>query len=449
VNQVVLLSWQGTLLSTDAKGGLVQRPFIDLDEATVRLELPSLIGSFGHYLSGGDALEIPIAAGPLRGFTANLSVDRGAFSFARDGLFLSAELDLHISRDGKTAQGCEFFFPVRLVDLAHLRMILANDWLLREELTLIRRSEISIATGHRLRFGSRLLDLRDHLPFDDRTLPRRFTIYGEGWRIGHAYRYQPLVYFVAFGDPAILAQLRVAIETLSMFGHYEGPILLITDTSPAVLRDILGKFYPSRVMVRRIVPRDRTGFLAARYAILDFEEAALFQPILYSDTDIVFDVPIAPFLQAILCCDRISAPAEQFSLLTRDISVGAQLLAADGAETRYAVGFNSGTLGIPNLEDHGDTLRLIRRVLTNRCDLFGRRNRGFIDQPVANYVAFSNTAVDTGVLTPFVRYAWAGDEPDAAERRGLVHFFPPRSAQAKHAAMERYQARLLAVEGVS
>ena len=38
----------------------------------------------------------------------------------------------------------------------------------------------------------------------------------------------------------------------------------------------------------------------------------------------------------------------------------------------YMAGFNTGTLGIPNLRAHAETLRLIRRIIMNHSLLHGR-----------------------------------------------------------------------------
>ena len=51
-------------------------------------------------------------------------------------------------------------------------------------------------------------------------------------------------------------------------------------------------------------------------------------------------------------------------------------------------GFNTGTLGIPNLRAHAETLRLIRRIIMNHAAVHGRSALPFVDQEIANYVSY-------------------------------------------------------------
>ena len=72
----------------------------------------------------------------------------------------------------------------------------------------------------------------------------------------------------------------------------------------------------ARVAVLPFKPSDRPGFMAARYLILDWPDAWQFQPLLYIDTDIVFDRDVTPMLHAIAMSDRIAAPIELLSTLS-------------------------------------------------------------------------------------------------------------------------------------
>jgi hypothetical protein len=447
VTWVVLLTWHGTLLCVPHRGEIGQCRFADADATPLPVNLPFEQNFYARFLGGNQAVDLEITEGPLANFVAHTRTADGTLAFCRNGRYLAAGPDMRVEHDRTEVRDWETFFPISLADLAHLRTIHANDWLLDRSHCLIRRDSIMITPGHRLCFGSWQVALRHLLPLDGGTLPHSFSVDPDGWQLERAHRYRPLVYFAAFGKPAFLALLKVAIESLIGFGNYDGAILVLTDTPPTRLHALLPGLDAARLVVLPMKPTDRVGFLAARYAILDWPDAASFQPILYCDTDIVFDLPIAPLLQAIATSRRICAPAEDFSLLARDPSVGAELMAADGAQPRYAIGFNSGTLGIPNLTEHGDALRLTRTILVNRADLLGRRRPGFIDQPIANYVSFRSGHFDTQVLTRFVRYGWPDISRDTAGRCGLVHFFyPPGNAQAKYQAMEQYRTALTAVD---
>jgi lipopolysaccharide biosynthesis glycosyltransferase len=129
--------------------------------------------------------------------------------------------------------------------------------------------------------------------------------------------------------------------------------------------------------------------MVARYLILDWPDAWRYQPLLYVDADIVFDRDVTPMLHAIAMSDRIAAPVELMSPLARNPSVGATLLQRDLCSPGYMAGFNSGTLGIPNVRAHAETLRLIRRIIANHSLLHGREALPYADQEIANYVFIS------------------------------------------------------------
>jgi hypothetical protein len=174
------------------------------------------------------------------------------------------------------------------------------------------------------------------------------------------------------------------------------------------------------VAVLRCAAADRTGYLAGRLAITTWPDAWRFQPLLYVDTDIVFDAPVAPMLRAIARSSRISAPVEPKEALATSVFVGSTLLSEDGCDPGTKLGFNSGTLGIPNLALQGKSLDLIARIMNNHASIFGRAALPFIDQPIANYVSFKVADFDTALITPFVRLS--NETADPAGRTGLVHY---------------------------
>jgi len=199
---------------------------------------------------------------------------------------------------------------------------------------------------------------------------------------------------------------------------------------------------PGRLTVLHHEPTDFAGYVAAKYAILDWLPASQFQPLLFLDADIICDRPIEPVLCALAASDRIAAPIEEFSALQNSPSMGATLLQQDGCSPRYAVGFNCGTLGIPNLATHITTLRLLRTVMVNHADIHGRHAQGWVDQEIANYVSYRDAHFDTHLLTRFVRYAgWDNKTAGLSGRVGLVHFWP---ATNKLDVMRRYAQELYA-----
>jgi hypothetical protein len=184
--------------------------------------------------------------------------------------------------------------------------------------------------------------------------------------------------------------------------------------------------------------------MAARLTIAGWPDARDFQPLLYVDADVLFDLPVAPMLRAIARSDQICAPVEHKEPLATSIFVGSGLLRADDCDPGEALGFNSGTLGIPNLQRHAGTLDLISRIMFNRATIFGRDALSYAEQPIANYALFRLKKADTALISPFVRLADHTVEP--ADRRGLVHYCWVPGAETRVALMRYYLLGLLELD---
>ena len=106
-------------------------------------------------------------------------------------------------------------------------------------------------------------------------------------------------------------------------------------------------------------------------------------------------------------------------------------------------GFNTGTLGIPNLRAHAETLRLIRRIIANHGIMHGQAALPWADQEVANYVAFRLMHVrhraDLALRALRRRRCRI-----SRGRRGLVHFWPVPGAAERARVMRDYLERLRA-----
>jgi hypothetical protein len=214
---------------------------------------------------------------------------------------------------------------------------------------------------------------------------------------------------------------------------------------PATLADFVPADDLARVALLQFQPSDRPGFMAARYLIMEWPDAWRFQPLLYVDTDTVFDRDVTPMLHVVATSDRIAAPIELRSTLSGNPASGAALLQRDFCSPGFMAGFNTGTLGIPNLRAHAETLRLIRRIIMNHAAVHGRSALPFVDQEIANYVSYRIAPFDTGLISRFVRFA--GNDADVGNRCGLVHFWPVAGAAARAQAMRDYLARLRAATG--
>lgn len=444
-----LLSWQGTLLCRHKETGqLVQRPLRappdDADLVNIAARTVDLQVSFANYLRNDTALTIDIAAGPLTGWQVVRARDDRAVNVVRDGRFLCAVHNSETIRtDSPEAKDWEGFLPISGTELSALQEIFRNAWVIRTSSRLISPDNMSVRPFFSIVIGGLVLDLRWQLPLDLSAWPHRLTVLRDGWRIEQICRYRPLVFFSAFGNPAIMEQFALSVRSLIEFGRYDGDIAVLTDHSPEEIARMLPRFDRPRCTVLRCETSDRMSFMAARYSIGDWDGAAAYQPLLYADTDIVFDADVAPMLRATAVSDRIAAPVEPFAPLRSHAPVGSGLLQLDGCDPGYLHGFNSGTIGIPNLAAHGGTLKLIARVLMNHATMRGRDSLPYVDQEIANYVSYRIGHFDTALLARHVRFA--GEDVKPGGRCGLVHFWPVSGTAERTEVMKAYVERLRAV----
>lgn len=448
-----LLTCHGTVLCA-MDGQLIHQPAGAAQALRLAAASPTPAQRFGQFISGRPT---PSAAGdgPLAGASLDWSATGRAVSVRFGGTVLTATPDGATAQDRPTAGAWETFLALGDDEYADLQFLLGADWVIGSK-TVAPAADVALTPGFGLRIGPLAVDLRYNTPLL-RDVPRgapagsgapRFwsaTLLVDGWRLETIHLYRPLVFYSAARAVPALTQAFLSIQSLLEFGGYDGAVHVITDREHHEFARAVPALAPERLTVQSVHPTDRTGLLAARYCILDWPPAWAFQPLLYLDSDVVCDAPLQPVLAAAASAGRLSAPAELFSPLDSNPGVGANLFREDGVDVAGRVGFNTGTLGIPNLPEFGGAIEAIRTVLSNHSDLRGRGSLGWVDQPVANYVGAVTGLVDTDTLTPFVRHTGQQDDGVTDQRRGLAHFWVPRpDGMAKQDAMLRYMQALRA-----
>lgn len=445
-----LLSGLGTLVCQRRDdGALVQRSLADSLDGVDLLDVggpaESIQVGLGHFLRNDAALQRwPLSDGPLAGWTIARSDDCRSVILVQETARLSASTDSDAVSPIAGSNGLEArFMPLSATDLSILRELPRWDWLSETTDPAQGPRRASVEPGFTIRVGPLVFDLRWNLPFDASRWPHRLTLSRDAWKIERLFRYRPIVYFAAYNEPAVLRQFALAVTSLVTVGLYDGDIVVLTDKTPAEIGALFPDGPPARLVVLPIPGVDRAAYSGARYAIATWPGAWEFQPLLYVDCDVLFDWPVDPMLREIARADRICGPGET-SPLSDSLSLGSLLFAEDGRRPAPGeLGFNAGTLGIPNLPAQTSTLALMARTLGNRIAVAGRHTQTFIDQPVANYVAHRTGAVDTGLLTPYVRLV--GADADPADRTGIAHFCLMSGHHNRVATMERYLERLRAI----
>ena len=218
-----------------------------------------------------------------------------------------------------------------------------------------------------LHVGDLAVDLRYQMPFDLANWPNRLTLLRDGWRIDQICRYRPLIYYAAFGSPENLEQFAVSVRSLIEFGRYQGPILVLTDQTPRHWQGISRRKTWRGSRCCRSSRTTGPAIMAARYLILDWPEPAIPAVALRRYRHRVRRRRGADAAHAVAISDRIAAPIELHSTWSSSAASGATLIQRDFCSPGSMAGFNTGTLGIPNLRAHAETLRLIRRIIANHA----------------------------------------------------------------------------------
>ncbi|WP_325677167.1 hypothetical protein [Rhodopila sp.] len=383
-----------------------------------------------------DRLSVGLTEGPMGGWHFTRSPDHRSLILSHTGRVLVArtpgeDMDLVQAEIDSTA--C--FLPVTTADFHALREIVASRWLVQSD-EPPTRSQAELLPGFLLRIGGLTVDLRWNMPLDLAEFPHRLTLLRDGWRIDRVFRYRPLVVYTAFGDPHVMAELSISLQSLTGPSGYDGDVAVLTDFATEQMQALRPRDMKGHLVIIRCEAADAAARDAARLAVTGWPDAFSFQPVLSVDTAVMFDRPLGPVLESLAMGDRIIAPGMGEAALEWAEAYGGSLLLDDAWDPADLNGFSASVLGIPNLGRHAPTLELIGRIVRNRACLFGRNALSAPVQAVANYVSFRQAQFDTDTLTGVLRRAdGVVEDEDAC---GMVHFGDMPPGEDRLAAMRSY-----------
>ncbi|WP_041796118.1 hypothetical protein [Pararhodospirillum photometricum] len=249
----------------------------------------------------------------------------------------------------------------------------------------------------------------------------------DGWQVRQFEVFRPLIYFTAFGPPEMFQLLNIALCSLARRGAVPATYLVITRPEDRALIAEHGAEACALLGDRlRIACLDATSlrdFMFARYALATIPEGALYQPILYLDTDMVCDGPLENLFREAMDTDKILAPAEHLLHLDQfDWWGGKALFEKDSSSglTINDFGMNSGSICAKNLFVLRESFELIPR-LQRAHDTQASEPLTF-DQPFFNYVVYKLGLQDPSVFLKHIRLNGHEQPPSPNDRRGLVHF---------------------------
>ncbi|MBP2294265.1 fascin domain-containing protein [Azospirillum rugosum] len=370
-----------------------------------------------------------------------------------NGLFLCADPDGNVHASRTEANPWETFLILSWDELDNICFITANDWISRSDGRIIEKSEIKFSSEFCLSFGPYKILMKDNLPIPFRKTSESFQGLGtppsydpavfngfsfwlNNWQAEEFSLYRPLIYYCAFGEKSFNL-LKSSLKSLHFLADYRGDVLVIGDKD----KDFVDRHAPEemrpRIHVWNLPACDFIDFCAARYMIPLWRKVAGFQPFLYVDTDVLFDLGVQDLMQTLALSAKMTAQREDFSFLATAPSVGATLLQEAGCKPPDDErGFNSGIIGIPSISDHARTLLKIRDTIYRYAQAkSNRRALSHFDQAIANYVAFKTSSFDLDLLSDKVRWVDADVLCGGKQRLGFVHFW---GASDKAKEMSRY-----------
>ena len=246
--------------------------------------------------------------------------------------------------------------------------------------------------------------------------------FSDHWKMDVFRPYRPLVLFVALGSDLQFRLLELSLLSLLVFGVYDEDVLVATDRD-----DVLSIVPPAmreRTHIWKIAHcKDVLDYCCARYRIAEWSNVGMYNPILYVDTDVIFDVPLDPILRKMAFGRKLFAQGSKSELLRTSSGVGADLFRAAGVDPGETRGVCTGIIGIPMPLTQVKVLNSIGHSVYRLALSQNTRVPGWYDQPAANYVLFSLDAVESELLHKTVRWGGRNALHNGLERKGFIHLW--------------------------
>ena len=298
-----------------------------------------------------------------------------------------------------------------------------SRWVDSKSRKIVRGVEASAASDTHVLFDGKLLELASmQVSTSADGSVYRFRAFYDEWRIIEFYRYRPLIYFGAFGSEKYLEQLELSLTSLDSFGHYDGDVMIITDRGKDEIRRYLPENFVDRSHVWNYFPIKKIDFYLARYRLSSWQDAFGFRPILYADTDVIFDAPIEDVLSQIAIGENIYGQGEASHRLATVLGVGSALFSAENIDVGDEIGFCSGIIGLSDLWSQSDLMASIIDGVTRYFNP-ERQDAGWYDQPAANYIVRQLGGANLDLLYERIRWGGRNALHGGVDARGFVHLW--------------------------
>lgn len=446
-----LLTWQGMVLVYDLHTGRLSTCDVSRQGHASLLLQAKREDNHIHLLVEGRPEGVAVSTGPICELLVLPEADcssfeliptsfHGVFHLSVDSRFLNFTNNRLYLDDAVTEQSGSYLLLDDVV-FERLRYIKSQDWIQSSNGKIISRHDIVMSENYAVTVDGRSAFIAENSfrPVGRDTEKAAYAHLsfglGSGWRWEEYRLYRPLVFFAIFDSEVHLKRLRQSLRSLREIASFNGDVVLLTNLPNHVVAEHLGT-YRTGVETVTMPKRHAVEPWASRYRIFEWEHAWRYQPLLYVDSDVVFDRAIDDMLPELTMLDRLAAGSESFSHYDTSDSVGCGLFRQDGY-IPGGVGFNSGIICIPNVAIGAYPLALIYKTACKLNESDTHVN--WRDQPVANYIGAKLHCFDMTIMTRLIRSN--NDDPSSA--CGFVHFWGEETGYDKRDRMDMYISRIL------
>lgn len=415
------------------KGKIIQRSIKDIHEIENIVCIEKKYTGINFITLGGREIVDSILGGLNRAVKSSviqiISQSNGLKSVKIEKNYMRANQNVDIDFEAVDVQRWEQFLFLDINEFFDLKFVYSNKWVSisgKDTFNLdLSRSDIS-----KINFGGIEFETEDFIKQIAGCSEKKFFIINEQWKIHKFFILKPVVVFVVFGDGSAYDQFKLSIESLNNPGNYDGNIIVVTNLEKEKIYKISPNNFKDKIKIVSMYAQDRLDFVGARLSIFTTDFLDSFQPIIYSDADVIFDKEVKDFLRIGAMADKCSAQVENFHLHKESEHVGGSLFQQDLYELENVYGFNGGILLVPNMVYHKDHLRACYLCLHNYVINYGRDSIPFYDQSVLNYVLYKMHDFSPSPVTEMTQVG--GDEHqsiramyelDPRKPKGFVHFW--------------------------
>lgn len=339
--------------------------------------------------------------------------------FEKNGFYLSSNPDGSV--DFKVYM--EVYEKFYLVSESCLPLKLLHDsWFSSDQNRVVDKSEIKFISDFRMDFGGVVISLNSIDNYSYIQDDKEITIVYDGFKIDRIYRYRPLIYLSSFGREQSFTLLNMCIRSIEAHGCYSGDYLVVTNKPEDYIYRLLDFLPRSRIKIAAMPVIDEADMVCARFKVAALPIMQAYQPILYTDTDVICNSSVQVLFAEILRgIERIYVKAE--GELSLD-PYGGYLTSRD--ENAHIVppkvGFSTGVIGFKSTatiaQDFTSIVNCIYSQIQAGTD---RHSHQVYDQPVANYYYNKLSTYNVLAIDRFV-HGWPPIENEHITGKGLIHF---------------------------